>query len=103
MRDAAKLCERRKRRREERLERCRSLWLERQAVPDQGRGPGEEGWGGEKGEEGGWYSRVVRVTVSVYLERSDSVLRRKAKKLSAPLEQAGDAETGEAQPEVRTR
>lgn len=49
------------------------------------------GWAGSDRGHGG---------LSVYLERSDSILRRKANKLSAPLKQ--EAEAREKQPEVRS-
>ena len=61
----------------------------------------------DKGCEGVWGSRLgqiraTRLTLNstVYLERSDSILRRNSNKLSAPLEQ--EAEAREKQPGVRS-
>lgn len=65
---------------------------------DGGGGLGQtgEGWG-----RGVWGSRLGQGGLpTVYLERSDSILRRKANKLSAPLEQ--EAEAREKQPGVRS-
>lgn len=42
----------------------------------------------------------LTLNLTVYLERSDSIVRRKANKLSAPLEQ--EAEARKKQPRVRS-
>lgn len=44
--------------------------------------------------------RTMGLTLTVYLERSESIWRRKANKLSAPLKQ--EAEARETEPRVRS-
>lgn len=63
-------------------------------------GVGYKEGGGALCGEAGWVRSGPRGSLTVYLERSDSIERRKANKLSAPLKQ--EAEAREKEPTVRS-